>query len=114
MPPKTAAKLRGIITLLGDLPNRTATASMMGMNMTTTGMLFRKPLITRTTTRVIKIVSAALPRPADSTSRAPLSSTPARTMPWPTTNNAKTVTKAGFAKPSTSRSELKRLLPSGP
>ena len=81
MPPKTATKLSGIITLLGDFPYRAATASMIGMNITTTGILLRKPLTTKTTTRVIKMVTPSRPPPAAMTMRAHLSRIPALTIP---------------------------------
>ena len=45
MPPKTAAKLRGIITRDAVTPYRSAKACMMGIKMTTTGMLFKKALL---------------------------------------------------------------------
>ena len=61
MPPSTATNDNGIITEEAERPSRPASACMMGMNITTTGMLLRAALITITTKRTIRIERAALP-----------------------------------------------------
>ena len=45
MPPRIAAKLRGIITALPGRPNRSAIERRIGMKMTTIGVLFKKALL---------------------------------------------------------------------
>ena len=47
MPPRMAAKLKGIMTPLTVRCRRSAIAAMMGMKITTTGVLLSTPLITR-------------------------------------------------------------------
>ncbi len=114
MPPSTAAKLSPIITLLTGLSNCSASTCMMGMKITTTGMLLRKALTTRTVTTAAAMESPACPPVNRSINRAPVSSIPVRTIPWPMTNNANTVISAGLAKPARSRSGVSVLAPSRP
>ena len=47
MPPRIAAKLSGIINRPADQPMRIARVCMIGMNITTTGVLFRNALVIR-------------------------------------------------------------------
>ena len=113
-PPSTATKLSPIIILPTGRPSFSARAWTMGMKITTTGMLFMKALTTSTVTMTTAMDRAALPRPMPRTSSAPCSSTPVRTMPWPTTSSASTVIRAGLAKPDMSVAASSRLAPSGP
>ena len=114
MPPSTAANDSGIMTLEGDTANRPATASMIGMQITTTGMLFRKPETSSTTSSVTMMVGHLRPPPRDITSCAPRSRTPARTIPCPTTSSASTVIRAELEKPWITRSASSTLAPSAP
>ena len=73
---------------------------MIGMKMTTTGMLLRNALTAMATTRIANSDTIMLPPPPTPNNRfAPLSRTPVRTMPWPMTKSANTVINAGLAKP---------------
>ena len=81
MPPKMAANDSGIINLDGGRSKRSASACMMGMKITTTGMLLRKPLtsVTVTSTTAMDTQDAAPQHPK--IKRAAISSTPVRTIP---------------------------------
>ena len=59
MPPRIAAKDSGIISREGDCPRREANACMIGMKMTTTGVLFMNPLTTSTATKASPVARAA-------------------------------------------------------
>ena len=48
IPPSMAAKLSGIISRLADQFSRPASNCMIGMNITTTGVLFRNAEVTST------------------------------------------------------------------
>ena len=68
--------------------------------MTTTGMLLRKPLIAAATARAsISATISPAPPATLKISPAPRSRTPVRIMLWPMTRSAKTVIRAGLAKP---------------
>lgn len=58
IPPRMDAKARGIINRDGDWPSREARAYMIGMKITTTGVLFMKPLTTSTATKASPVASA--------------------------------------------------------
>ncbi len=63
MPPRMEAKESGIIRREGDCPSRDASACMIGMKITTTGVLFMNPLTTSTATKARPVASAVCPRP---------------------------------------------------
>ncbi len=63
IPPRIAAKDSDIMNLDGDWPSRVASACMIGMKITTTGVLFMNPLTSSTATKASPVASAACPRP---------------------------------------------------
>ena len=93
-------------------PKRVARACMMGMKMTTTGMLLRKALTAITTARTMASDSHGHCPVCPSSQRAPRSRIPVRTMAWPMTRSASTEIRAGLAKPCSRRTGLSRLIPS--
>ena len=109
MPPKMAANESGIIKRLAGQSKRSAMACMMGMKITTTGMLLRNPLTTNTVISTAITASHWRAPQLPKIKRATTSSTPVRTMPWPITSNASTVISAELAKPD-SRTSGDRLL----
>ena len=81
MPPRIAAKLSGIIIRLGERSSRSDSTCMIGMKMTTTGVLLRKPLTASTVIKTSASASRAWPRARRSTRPAPRSSTPVAASP---------------------------------
>ncbi len=98
IPPISVARPMGISVPDGAVPVRIHTATSMGNNMTTMGVLFRKALQIAPTRSVTRSASFGRSIHAPAMSVASGCSAPVDSMPLPTTSNAQIVTSASWPK----------------
>jgi hypothetical protein len=100
MPPRMAMKESGISSRAEERPCAAATAERIGRNMTTTGVLLRKPLITATAIRIGTVANVGKRFVALTIIFAGRSRALVWNSPWPTMSRQMTVISAGLAKPA--------------
>ena len=112
IPPKMPMKERGISPLAGSKFFCLAMAVTMGINITTTGVLFRKAEITPAATSRIRRLRVRPAPPILASIRDGASSASVLNIACPTISSDNTVIKAGLAKPATSSMPVTRGFPS--
>ena len=100
MPPRMQMKLSGIITRWGSVPRLAAMVAIMGMKMTTTGVLLRKALAAPAASSPTRRAVPRRCRPSRVMVRAGSASAPVWNSPSPITNSARMANKTGLAKPA--------------
>ena len=112
MPPSIATKLKGIINALAEREKRSARICIMGIKITTTGVLFRKALIIKTKIRAKTMEKNGFFGLSPTTNCVARSKDLVLTIACPITRSDNTVIKAGLEKPAKILEGLKRLFPS--